>query len=168
MKQLPEEHRRNWLIRACKIDVVCRNKQASSPLIHHVVLDFSGELNYRSALKTRVWVECIRGRVVLIEFERTHRHTKREGETTGECLLSCGNKAEADKTASFFLLPQSLFLSLSFYLSSHVSFSLCLPYFSASDKSFFSRNVCSSLSSSMSYPCGSPCFSLFSSQLSLS
>lgn len=44
----------------------------------HVVLDFSGEVNYKAAHKNRVWVECMRRGKVLTEFERTRTHTARE------------------------------------------------------------------------------------------
>lgn len=125
LKQLPEEHRTNGSIPACKIDVVCRSKTACCPSS-----DTSCCFRQVCTGKNRSRVGCIGGRSLSLKgHTQTHMQRKRE-KSTGGCLLFCGNQAEAYKTAFLFLLP--------LYLTSlHISSSLCLLCFSCFHKSVF-------------------------------
>lgn len=77
LKQLPEEHRRNGSIPACKIDVVCRSKTACCPSS-----DTSccfRQVCTGKKTKNRLRVGCIGGRLLSLKGH-THTHAEKERE----------------------------------------------------------------------------------------
>lgn len=144
---VPEEHRKHGELVACEIDVVQKQTACCFSLIPHVVLDFSSKVNYRSACKCSVWVECRRRRDVLIELKRTQTHTERE--TTGECA----NQALRITKLLLSFSCQSLFVLLFYLSSSHVSFFLSF------DKSFFPKMFAHHFPPSCLIPLALPCLS---------
>ncbi len=83
---------------------VQQNSQPSLLWYLMLILYFNWEVNHRSAQKNGVGVECMRGEKCLLSF-KGQAHIKRDRKNVGERLSSCGNQAEADKAAFFFLLP---------------------------------------------------------------